>query len=229
MEKNKQNSGPGLDHLEWLEKHEGCQLRRFESFNIRAAEPEEGSEENAGLWVEGVAATLGVDTVMFSVDGIDYKECIDPHAFDGADLSNVIFNYNHGGKVVARTRNNTLQVWVEGGGLRMRARLDGTEEGRRLHEEIKGGYIDRMSFAFTIAERAYNVDTHTRTVVKVKKVYDVSAVDIPAYDTTSINARNSFAVEIAEEEQAAVAVSLRKEVLQAEIDLSMKIYGGITQ
>ena len=118
--------------------------------------------------------------MLFSIDGVDYKEQIDARAFEGADMSDVIFNYNHGGKVVARTRNNTLTLWVEADGLHMRARLNGTDEGRKLYEEIKGGYIDRMSFAFRIAESSYNIETHTRTVLRVKKVYDVSAVDIPA-------------------------------------------------
>ena len=225
MEENQNNQKKGLERLEWLEKREGCMFRRFESFSVRAA-AEDGGEQPGELWVEGVAATLNVDTVLYSYDGIEYKERIDGRAFEGADLTNVIFNYNHGGKVVARTRNSTLQVWVESDGLRMRARLDGTEEGRKLYEEIKGGYIDQMSFAFTIAERAYNEDTHTRTILKVKKVYDVSAVDIPAYDTTSISARNSFSVEIEKEERVAAAASLRKEVIKSEIELTTKIYGG---
>lgn len=210
-----------IDRAEYMAA-QGCQFRRFANFEIR----EGGTEEAGALFVEGLATPFNKETVLFSYDGVDYKEKIDGRAFEGADLSDVIFNYNHGGKVVARTRNSTLDLEVSADGLRARARLDGTEEGRKLYEEIKGGYIDRMSFAFSVAESSYNVDTHTRTILKVKKVYDVSAVDIPAYDTTSISARNSFAVEIAEEQKAAVAASLRKEVLQAEIDQTIKIYGG---
>jgi HK97 family phage prohead protease len=109
-----------------------------------------------------------------------------------ADMSDVIFNYNHGGKVMARTRNQTLQLTIDNKGLYVRARLDGTSEGRKLYEEIRGGYIDRMSFAFTVAEDEYQKETRTRVIRKVKKLYDVSAVDIPAYDTTSISARSFF-------------------------------------
>lgn len=221
------NSGETLDRVAWLEKN-GCAFRRFASFEIRAADAaEEGSEKNA-LYVEGIATPFNTPTVLYSYDGIDFKEQIDRHAFDDADLSDVIFNYNHGGKVVARTRNNTLQIRVEVDGLHMRARLDGTEEGRKLYEEIKGGYIDRMSFAFSIPEdgSTYDSTAHMRTVQKVKKVFDVSAVDIPAYDTTSISARNSFAVEIEKEEKAAAAAALRREVLRAEILLTTQIFGG---
>jgi len=144
-------------------------------------------------------------------------------------MKDVIFNYNHGGKVAARTRNSTLNLWIEQDGLHMRARLDGTEEGRRLYEEIKGGYIDRMSFAFAVKESAYNIDEHMRTILKVRKVYDVAAVDIPAYDTTSISARGSFTVEIEKERKHAAAAVLRREILQAEITQTIKIYGGNRQ
>lgn len=214
-----------VDRAEWMAA-QGCQFRHFLSFEIRTGEVGAEGADAGALYVEGIATPFNTPTVLFSIDGVDYKEQIDARAFEGADMSDVIFNYNHGGKVVARTRNNTLTLWVEADGLHMRARLDGTDEGRKLYEEIKGGYIDRMSFAFRIAESSYNIETHTRTVLRVKKVYDVSAVDIPAYDTTSISARNSFAVEIEREKSAAVAASLRKEVLQDEINLTIKLYGG---
>lgn len=166
------------------------EIRRFNSFEIRAKE--EG--ENKELYVEGYAATFNDTTVLYEFDGIEYKEQIDDKAFESADMSDVILNYNHTGKVVARTRNNTLQISVDSKGLFIRARLDGTEEGRRLYEEIKGGYIDRMSFQFSVQEASYDTENYIRTIRKVKKLYDVSAVDIPAYDTTSIVARDLQAV-----------------------------------
>lgn len=138
------------------------------------------------MYVEGYAATFNSLTVLYESDGIEYKEQIAPGAFMGADMSDVIFNYNHGGKVIARTRNKTLVVKADRKGLFIRARLDGTEEGRKLYEEIKGGYIDRMSFQFSVEKDKYDTTTHTRTINKFKRLYDVSAVDIPAYDATSI-------------------------------------------
>ena len=119
---------------------------------------------------------------------MEYKEQIDRHAFDEAKMDDVIFNYNHGGKVMARTRNGTLELKVDDDGLFIRARLDGTEEGRRLYDEIAGGYIDRMSFAFTVREESFDKEARMWTVQKVKRLYDTSAVDIPAYDDTSIAA-----------------------------------------
>lgn len=163
---------------------------------------EEGQEVNE-MVVQGQAVTFESETVLFKCGDTEYKEIIDRNAFNEADMSDVIFNYNHGGKVTARTRNNTLKLNIDSNGLNIEARLDGTEEGRKLYEEIKGGYIDRMSFCFTIKEESYNQETHTWRVLKIDKLYDVSAVDIPAYDTTSISARSSR-LAVAEKEQKAL-------------------------
>ena len=161
------------------------------------------------MYVEGYAATFNSPTVVWEYDGVEYKEQVDDRAFDEADVSDVIFNYNHMGKVMARTRNKTLQISVDKKGLFIRARLDGTEEGKRIYEEIDGGYIDRMSFAFTTQEEAYDSANHMRTIRKIKKLYDVSAVSIPAYDDTSISARSYFLLE-SEKEKARASADLTR-------------------
>ena len=190
-----------------IPKQNEREYRNFVNFEIRAA------EENKELYVEGYAATFNSPTVLWEYDGIEYKEQIDDRAFDEADMSDVIFNYNHRGKVMARTRNKTLQLSTDSKGLYMRARLDGTKEGRDLYEEIQGGYIDRMSFQFSTREFAYDSENHMRTIRKVKKLYDVSAVDIPAYDDTSISARSFFEAEAEKEHKAAEAAQLRKKLI----------------
>lgn len=163
------------------------QTRRFE-FQTRAVERPEGVEER---YVEGYAARFDSPTVLFEYGGKEYREQIDAHAFDEADMDDVVMNYNHGGKVVARTRNGTLELNVDEQGLHVRARLDGTEAGRRLYEEIRGGYIDRMSFAFTIREESFDEDAALWTILKIKRLFDVAAVDLPAYDDTSLEARRA--------------------------------------
>lgn len=178
------------------------------------------NSENKELWVEGYAVRFNSPTVLFEYDGVEYKEQIDSRAFEGCNMSDVIFNYNHGGKVMARTRNNTLQLEVREDGLFIRARLDGTEEGRRLYDEIQGGYIDRMSFQFTIREESYDKLDHMWTVHKLKRLYDVAAVDIPAYDDTSIEARrNSVVLEAKAQEQSEreAAADLRKRTLRLKL------------
>ena len=145
--------------------------------------------------VEGYAAVFDTPTVLYSVEGIDYKEEIAPTAFSATEMQDVVMNYNHGGKPVARTKNGTLTLSVDSRGLKVTADLSGTEEGRRLYEEIKGGYIDKMSFAFVVSEDTYNSDTHTRRITGIKRLFDVAAVDRPAYDATDISARSYFSAE----------------------------------
>lgn len=189
-------------------RREDAEYRSF-SFEIRA----ENVDDKQSLYVEGKAITFNDPTVLWEYDGIQYKEQVDDRALDDADMSDVIFNYNHQGKVMARTRNNTLQLEKKSDGLYIKARLDGTEEGRKLYEEIKGGYIDRMSFRFTTTESAYDSENHMRTIRKIKKLYDVSAVDIPAYDKTSISARSFFETEEEKERKALESAELRKRLI----------------
>jgi HK97 family phage prohead protease len=184
------------------------EYRKVMSFELRQAET-----DSDGLYVEGYALTFDQPTVLYEMDGIEYKEMIDARALKASDMSDVIFNYNHTGKVMARTRNKTLELSVDERGLFVRARLDGTEEGRKLHEEIRGGYIDRMSFSFTVSEQRYDKENRMRVITGIRKLYDVSAVDIPAYDTTSISARSFFEAEAEEERKALDSAAARKKLL----------------
>jgi HK97 family phage prohead protease len=170
----------------------------------------DGSEEYR---VKGTAVVFNAPTILAEFDGIKYSEIIDRHAFDNCDMSDVIFNYNHSGKVVARLRNKTLNLSISDSGLDMAADLSGTQAGRELYEEIDGGYVDKMSFSFTVQESKYDTVTHTRTITKVKKLYDVSAVDIPAYDETSISARSSFEEEHSKELEALEQVRRRRRLI----------------
>lgn len=187
---------------------DGREYRSLQDFSL--VPREEGSEEYR---VKGTAVVFDTPTVLFVCDGIEYKEIIDRHAFDGCDLSDVIFNYNHGGKVVARLRNKTLALAITERGLEVEADLSGTQAGRELYEEIDGGYIDKMSFSFSVREAKYDSVTHTRTITKVKKLYDVSAVDIPAYEETDLSARSFFEVEHSKEVKALEQAARRRRLL----------------
>jgi HK97 family phage prohead protease len=192
--------------------------RRFE-FQTRAI----GEEENQELWVEGYAARFNSPTVLFEIDGLEYKEQIASDAFTDCKMDDVIFNYNHSGRVMARTRNKTLQLTVDDEGLFIRARLDGTEEGRSLYSDIKNGYIDRMSFRFQIGQEAYDYQNRTWTVLRVKRLYDVSAVDIPAYDDTSIEARKDAALEAEAQVQRQ---KVETELARRRLEIKLKLSGG---
>ena len=140
--------------------------------------------------VEGYATTWNDPYVMFEFDGIQYKEQIDRDALAGADMSDVIFLYNHEGMVYARQSNGTLQLSSNDQGLHIRADLSSTEASRQMYESIKAGLVTQMSWAFTIADEEYDEKEHLRNIRSVKKVYDVSAVSIPANPNTDISARS---------------------------------------
>lgn len=181
--------------------------RQYRAFEVRA----KGQEYR----VEGYAALFNIEAVMYEFEGIQYKECIDSKAFDKTEMKDVVMNYNHEGKPVARTKNNTLTLSVDEKGLKIEADLSGTEEGRRLFDEIKGGYIDQMSFAFTVKSDEYDKVTRTRKITDIKRLYDVAAVDIPAYDATSISARSFFFAEA--EREAAEAAKRKKQIQKIKI------------
>ena len=163
---------------------------------FRAAE-QEGEEPQ--YIVEGYATTYDDPYTIFSFDGVDYKERISRDALAGADMSDVIFLYNHEGMVYARQSNGTLELSSDEKGLHVRADLGSTEASREMFESIKAGLVTQMSWAFTIAADEYDEETHTRSITSVKKVYDVSAVSIPANPSTDISARSYFEGVIEEE------------------------------
>ena len=142
-------------------------------------------------YVEGYATTFDDPYVLYEYDGVQYKEVIDRHALDGADLSDVIMQFDHAGRVFARTgKSNTLIVEPQDRGLFMAADLSRTEQARSMHEDIAAGLITKMSWAFTVQEDSYDRETHTRRILKIRKVYDVSAVSFPANPSTDISARS---------------------------------------
>lgn len=165
--------------------------------------------------VEGRAIVYDQPTVLYEVDGRKYYEVIQRGALDGADLKDVPFKYNHSDNVMimARTRNKTLELIPDEQGLRIRAKLANTTTGRDLYELIKRGDIDKMSFAFTVAEQSYDRDSRTRKITRFKRIWDVSAVDTPAYDQTYISARSFFEAQAEAERQAAEAAEERRKRL----------------
>ena len=172
----------------------GREYRRM--MEVRVKESEDENEESYG--VEGYACTFNEPYELLNWGDYIVREQIDPHAFDECDMSDVIMQYDHAGRVFARNSNGTLQLETDDHGLHMAADLGGTEIGRQLHEEIKGGYTNKMSFGFTISEdkrevtndHDANVTIVLRTITKIRKLYDVSAVSLPANDGTEISARS---------------------------------------
>jgi len=162
--------------------------------------------------VEGRAIVFNKPTVMYEYDGIKYFEVIDSRALDQCDMSDVVFRYNHSDQmfIMARTRKGSLVLTRDEIGLMIRANFFDITVARDLYTLINAGAVDKMSFAFTVEEESYNSETRTRTILKIKKLYDVAAVDAPAYDETEISARSFFDMEIEKERKAADAAELQK-------------------
>lgn len=181
--------------------NEGRQYRNIDvsSFERRA----EGDESKS---VSGYATTFSEPYELYRMayGGVLYivREQVDPQAFADTDMSDVIMQYDHEGRVFARTSNRTLELDPDEHGLHIRAELGGTEIGRQLWEEIEGGYTTKMSFGFRVGkdkreeteerdeESGVTTITVLRTILGISKLYDVSAVSLPANDATSISARS---------------------------------------
>lgn len=182
--------------------NEGRQYRSV--VEIRAVDDE--------MVVEGYATTFDEPYTLYEDDEIRVMEQVDAHAFDDTDMADVIMQYDHEGRVFARIANGTLKLTPDEHGLHVRADLGGTEIGRQLYEEIKGGYTSKMSFGFTVAadeELRKDEDgktTYLRTITSIRKLYDVSAVSLPANNATEISARafcEGVIAKAAEERRAA--------------------------
>ena len=206
-----------------------CKDREYREFDARQLELrklEDGQDV-----VEGYATTFGEPYLLWD-DG-DYRmfESVDAHAYDDCDMSDVIMQYNHEGRVFARGGNNTLEVKPDSHGLHIRGYLGGTEIGRQLLEEIRGGYTTKMSQGFRVAkderkvieDRENNRVDIYRTILKVQKLYDVSAVSLPANDATEINAR-SFCEGVIAEVRGEIAAEQAKARTKEQIKI---IAGGI--
>ena len=149
--------------------------------------------------VTGYATTFEQPYVLYHLDdGKEVEEQVSRNAFDNTDMSDVIFQFDHEGNVFARVSNDTLQLRTDEHGLFVDAYLGGTANGRNLYEEIKGGYINKMSFGFTVTDDEFTETEkgYLRTIKAIGKLYDVSAVSLPANDYTEISARNQIDGEI---------------------------------
>jgi HK97 family phage prohead protease len=140
-------------------------------------------------YVEGYATTFERYKLYDDWDGNPVYEQFKPADFAGCDMSDIIFQFNHHGMVFARLRNNSLIVKVDDKGLFIAADLGRTTAAREMYEAIKCGNIDRMSWGFVPKKTLFNPETSTITYNGIKKIYDVSAVDLPANEDTIIEAR----------------------------------------
>lgn len=176
-----------------------------------ALRSEEQNDENYYV-VEGLPVVFNRKTCLGkSWDGEDIYEVIDRDAFSDCDMGDVVFNVNHGdgNHGVARTRNHTLELNVREDGVHCLVKLSKSNPRCvQVYEDIREGLLDKMSFAFTIQEQSYDKNERCYYVRKIDKLYDVSAVEHPAYEDTYISARRKSELEAVAKREQAVAEEL---------------------
>ncbi len=156
-----------------------------------------------------------------------FTEIIDKNAFNGCDMKDVPLKYNHSDNflILARTRNNSLELFIDEKGLKIRANLIDTTNNRDIYKMIKAGLLDKMSFAFTVSEEEWDYENDTRRILRIDKLYDVSVVDTPFYDTTSIYARALSTLENGKKELDSLRE--QRELARNRLKLKIKLMGGI--
>ena len=185
--------------------------REYRSFELRSKKTE--NEESDGMVLVGRAVVFDSPEVMYEDGDTKFYEQVSRDAFKDAKIDDVILNMNHEGQALARTRNNTLQLTVNEHGLDIEADMSKSQASREAYEAVQNGLLDRMSFAFTVAQDSYDKETRTRTIEKIDRLFDVSLVNFPAYEATSVSARSYFEAQAEAERQAAEAA---KEAAEAE-------------
>ena len=200
--------------------------REYRDFSFAIDEKEEKV-------VRGYATTFNDAYTLYEDDDYIIKEVVDPSAFDDTDMSDVIMQYDHEGRVFARISNDTLKLATDERGLEIEADLGGTEIGRNLYEEIAGGYTTKMSVGFKVDKSA---DVWTREFIegktvelrrinKVLKLFDVSAVSLPANPSTAISVRTLVDGEI-EKLRAERLEAERLELERMRAETRARILGG---
>lgn len=201
--------------------------RQYRSMVMEVRKKEEESEKEE-YFVRGYATTYNEPYVLYSNEEMEIREQVDPDAFVECDMTDVIMQYDHRGRVFARISNNTLSLTSDAHGLLIEADLGGTEIGRQLFEEVRGGYTTKMSFGFTVDDDAIEEFTengkriYQRTITKIGKLYDVSAVSLPANDGTEISAR-SFVDGVIAKAEAERLLKAEQERAKARLELEIEL------
>lgn len=154
-------------------------------------------EDEQKMVLEGYAIVFDQETLIGDKEK-GFIESIDRNALKDANMKDVPMKYNHDDSflIIARTRNNSLRLTVDDIGLKVRAELIDTDSNKDIYKMVKAGLLDKMSFAFTVSSQKIDRsgDIPKRTITGIDRLYDVSIVDLPAYDQTSIVVGRSLAL-----------------------------------
>ena len=173
-------------------------------------------DEQEKQTVTGYALVFDVPTCLGrDSDGKAFYELVDRGALAGCDLSNVVMRYNHNDSnlILARTSNGTLTLDIDDTGLKITADIAKTSQGTDIYKLIQRKDIDKMSVAYIPSAIDYDYQTNTQRVMGISQLIDVSAVDLPAYDDTSIQASYRSAEKAKQEYESNQAKKKKLELL----------------
>ena len=213
--------------------------QKKENRELRLQNVEVRSEDTEGkMIVEGYACVFDQETLIGD-ESWGWYEKIDRNAFEGCDFKDCCLKYNHADMkgILARVKNGSMQLTIDEHGLFMRAELIDTTDNVDIYKCVKAGLLDKMSFAFTVAEEKYDESRRPvlRTITKINKLWDCAIVDVPAYDGTSIYARSKELVESrlsdnrpsVETDEASLENDEKRQLELAKLKLQLIAEGGM--
>ena len=184
-------------------------IKEFRMAELRTLE-----NTNEEMVIEGYAAVFDSPTQLGWC-----TEVIDKGAFNNCNMQDVCMKYNHEDNflILARTRNSSLQLLADDKGLKIRAELIDTTQNRDIYKMIKAGLLDKMSFAFAVRRQEFDYENDIRRILEIEQLFDVSVVDVPAYDSTEIYARSKE--EYKKEKEDYIAKKIEKKKLELLLSL----------
>jgi hypothetical protein len=183
-------------------------------------------ETDDKMILEGYAIVYDEPTLIGD-ESYGFIESISRSAITDAAIKDVPMKYNHMDSflIIARTKNGSLTLTSDDVGLKVRAELLDTQSNQDIFKMVKSGLLDKMSFAFVVSEQEWNRDGDIpkRTIKKIERLYDVSIVDTPAYDKTSIYARSLEAMDLELKTMDLAEKNMKAELIRKKLNLKIKI------
>ncbi len=183
------------------------------------------NNENNEMVLEGYAIVFNKETLIGD-EKRGFIEAIDKNALSQTQMKDVPLKYNHQDNflVIARTRNESLTLVVDEVGLKIRAKLLDTASNQDIYKMVQNGLLDKMSFAFSVKEQTWDRsgEIPKRMIKSIERLYDVSIVDTPAYEDTSIYARSLETMELELEALDKVEIDKSTNLIKKRIQIKLK-------
>jgi len=183
------------------------------------------NNENEEMVLEGYAIVFNKETLIGD-EKRGFIESVDKNALTTTHMKDVPLKYNHQDNflVIARTRNESLTLEVDEIGLKVRAKLLDTVSNQDIYKMVQNGLLDKMSFAFSVKEQTWDRSSEIpkRIIKSIDRLYDVSIVDTPAYEDTSIYARSLETMELELDTLDKVEMNRSMTIIRKRINIKLR-------